>query len=168
MLEIRRYQSGDQSSVWELHNIALEAVGAHAGNGPWDDDLNQIEAVYLANRGEFLVESCDGRVVAMGALKATTNQRAEIKRMRVHPQYQRRGFGQAILTGLEQRAREMGYTVLHLDTTLQQEAARRLYERNGYSLVGRGNVGRFDCFFYEKRIGADTTDDAPAIPEIIA
>jgi N-acetylglutamate synthase-like GNAT family acetyltransferase len=57
--------------------------------------------VYLKNQGEFLVGVCEGRIVAMGALRRTTNERAEIKRMRVHPDFQRCGFGQMILEALE-------------------------------------------------------------------
>ncbi len=53
----------------------------------------------------------------MGALRRTTNEWAEIKRMRVHPDFQRRGFGQMILEALEARAVALGYAALHLDTT---------------------------------------------------
>jgi ribosomal protein S18 acetylase RimI-like enzyme len=152
VLNIRRYESSDHAAVWNLHNIALDAVGTNAGDGPWDDDLRQIEAVYLQNGGDFLVGICAGRLVAMGALKRTNADRAEIKRMRVHPDYQRRGFGQAILTALEKRAAELGYKVLHLDTTIQQTAAQGLYQKNGYVVVREGKIGRFDCVFYEKKL----------------
>jgi hypothetical protein len=47
MLNIRRYRDTDQEQVRQLHNVALLAVGAHAGNGPWDEDLNGIPATYL-------------------------------------------------------------------------------------------------------------------------
>jgi GNAT superfamily N-acetyltransferase len=40
----------------------------------------------------------------MGAFRRTDPERAEIKRMRVHPDYQGRGFGQIILSELEARA----------------------------------------------------------------
>lgn len=150
MLVIRRYQPTDHAAVWNLHNAALAAVDAHDGPGPWDADLDQIEVVYLDAGGEFYVGVCDGAMVAMGALKRTNGERAEIKRMRVHPSYQRRGFGQAILTAFEQRACELRYLRLHLDTTIQQIAAQRLYEKHGYREVSRTQVGRFTCIFYEK------------------
>ena len=44
MMEVRRYRAGDHDAVWDLHNVALNEVGAHMGNGPWDDDLHHIEA----------------------------------------------------------------------------------------------------------------------------
>lgn len=45
-MKIRRYRSADHDAFWELHNVALLHTGAHAGNGPWDDDLHRVEAEY--------------------------------------------------------------------------------------------------------------------------
>ena len=72
MLRIRQYQSSDHDAVWSLHNRALLAIHAHAGNGPWDDDLHHIERAYLGSGGEFLVGTWDGQMVAMGAVKRIT------------------------------------------------------------------------------------------------
>lgn len=69
VLKVRRYRTADHDAVWQLHNESLLATGAHGGNGPWDDDLHQIEEVYLAPGGEFLVGLHQGRIVAMGALR---------------------------------------------------------------------------------------------------
>ena len=150
MMHIRRYEPTDHEAVWQLHNRALDAVGANAGNGPWDDDLHAIETVYIDNRGEFLVGEFEGRIVAMGALMRTDDHQAQIKRMRTHPEFQRRGFGQQILSALERRAMDLRYARLHLDTTRKQVAAQKLYEKNGYVFAGEGQVGRFPCLFYEK------------------
>ncbi len=125
-MQIRRYQEADHADVWTLHVLGLQHVGAYAGNGPWDDDLHHIEQVYLNNRGEFLVGVLDDRIIAMGALRKTKGERAEIKRMRAHPDFQGRGFGQLILNALEARAFELGYTTLHLDTSTVQVAAQNL------------------------------------------
>lgn len=95
-MEIRRYQQADRDAVWALHKMALHNAGVDLGAGPWDDDLAQIEQVYLNPRGEFLIGEISGRIVAMGALRATTETRGEIKRMRVHPDFQHRGLGQMI------------------------------------------------------------------------
>ena len=122
------------------------------GKGPWDDDLNNVKDDYLKKGGEFFVGTQAGRIVAMGALKRLSATCAEIKRMRVHPDYQRRGFGQAILEALEARAAESGYDTLQLDTTVQPIAARSLYIENKYAETGRRKVGDFDVIVYEKAL----------------
>ena len=53
MMKIRRYRSSDHDAIWELHNVALLQIGAHAGNGPWDGDLHRIEAEYISPGGDF-------------------------------------------------------------------------------------------------------------------
>lgn len=153
LLEIRRYRDADHDEVWTLHILGLQQAGAYAGDGPWDDDLHQIERVYLNNRGEFLVGTYAGRIVAMGAFKQTSDERAEIKRMRVHPDFQGRGFGRIILQELEAGARALGYTVLHLDTSTVQVAAQHLYRKNGFKETGETRVMRgFTDILFEKRI----------------
>ena len=152
-INFRRYERGDREAVRNLHDEALDEVGAHLGNGAWDRDLDDIESVYLQDDGEFLVGLLDGKIVAMGALRRTSDGRAQVTRMRVAPALQGKGIGQRLLDRLHGRAAELGYDSLHLDTTVQQVAARRLYEKNGYEVVGRGTVGPFRCLYYERKIG---------------
>jgi GNAT superfamily N-acetyltransferase len=148
MFALRRYTSADQEAVERLHVLAIQQTGAYRGRGPWDDDVYAIEEVYLKNQGEFLIGECDGLLVAMGALKRTSPERAEIKRMRVQPEYQGRGYGQLILDALEARARVLGYRVLHLDTSIFQISAQKLYEKNGFREVGRDK--------YQQEVGKGT------------
>jgi len=162
MLSLRSCEPRDYDAVWALHHEALDGVGANAGPGPWDDDLRDIEKVYLHAGGDFLVGECDGAVVAMGALRRTGPDRAEIRRMRVSGAHQRRGFGRQLLEALERRALALGCTVVHLDTTSGQAAARRFYESAGYHEVGRGSEGRFEVIFYEKRLTREEREPGPA------
>lgn len=151
-LWIRRFRDSDQDAVWALHRHALHHAGAHAESGPWDDDLRAIQRVYLEQGGEFVVGLLADELVAMGALRRTDPRRAEIKRMRVAPKAQRRGFGRRILEHLEARAVELGYTRLHLDTTAQQLAARALYHSHGYRETAREQGARFELVFFEKTL----------------
>jgi GNAT superfamily N-acetyltransferase len=149
-LSIRRYRPEDSEAVWEMHVEGLDAVGARMEDPSLDEDLGRIEEDYLAGGGEFLVGTVGGRTVAMGALKRTSGRRAEVKRMRVRPGCWRRGYGREVLSALERRAAELGYVTLHLDTTVGQTAARRLYEKNGFREARRAPSSGFECVFYEK------------------
>lgn len=153
-LQIRRFRASDREAVWHLHNVALTTVGAHAGNGAWDDDLHAIETVYLADGGEFLVGTLGGKLVAMGALRRDSADTAELKRMRVLPPYQRRGFGRAILEALEARAVALGYRQLWLDTTTEQTAALGLYAQAGYVETERRHDGQFEIVTMRRALDA--------------
>ena len=152
MFVLRSYNPADQESVEYLHVHVIQQAGAYRGRGPWDDDVYAIEETYLNNQGEFLIGEWDGVFVAMGALLRTSPERAEIKRMRVHPNYQGRGLGQIILDELEARARMLDYKILHLDTSVLQLAAQRLYEKNGFREVGRETRKDLEVILYEKSL----------------
>ena len=127
--------------------------------GPWDDDLHHIEDVYLQG-GTFLIGEMDERIVAMGAFRKISEERAEIKRMRVHPAYQRRGYGQMILQELEARALAMGYSVLFLDTATELVAAQNLYRKNGFRETGETKPhGQFTDIFFEKHLSVPLFDN---------
>ena len=152
-IEFRRYEKPDQEQVWNLHILALKSVSDYLYvSGPWEADLQDIEKNYIDNGGEFLVAVIHGEIIAMGAFRKISDTRAEIKRMRVHPDYWRLGLGQSILTRLERIAKEKGYTTLELDTTIHQAAAQGLYAKNNYKEMRRGKRGPFELIFYEKQL----------------
>jgi ribosomal protein S18 acetylase RimI-like enzyme len=135
-----------------LHNVALEQVNAHGGNGPWDEDLHRIPQAYLETGGEYLVGLLEERIVAMGALLPTGPGEAEVKRMRVEPEFQRRGYGKALLNALLETAKKQGFRQLHLDTTIQQIGAQALYESAGFSRAGTSEADGFTLLHYRMRL----------------
>jgi GNAT superfamily N-acetyltransferase len=153
MLEIRCYQPDDYEVVWDLHVLGLQQVGAYTGDGPWDDDMRNIERFYLRNHGAFLVGVYEGRIVAMGALLRLSAEDTEIRRMRVHRDMQGRGFGQAILSALEQQAVTLGYKTLHVSTSTLQKAALNLYRKNGCQEVGEKMLRGLHELLFQKSIG---------------
>ncbi|MNR28251.1 N-acetylglutamate synthase [compost metagenome] len=117
-------------------------------------DIFHINEQYLNSGGEFLVGTgADGTVLAMGGLKKLDGNKAEIKRLRVHPSYQKLGYGQQLLTQLEQRAVELGFRSIYLDTLTNQVGAQKLFLSNGYAPSGSANIDGFDVNLFEKTIG---------------
>lgn len=151
-MRLRRYRRSDLESVSALHRICLDQVGLAPGDGVYyEDDLPRIHEVYLAARGEFLVgEVPGGQVVAMGGLRRVDDQTAEMCRMRVHPDFQRRGFGDRVAAELEKRAIELGYAQLCGDTTLNQPAAIELYRKYGWREIRREERGGCIVIYGEK------------------
>ncbi|GII79012.1 GNAT family N-acetyltransferase [Sphaerisporangium rufum] len=151
-LRLRRYRWSDQQVVWELHRTCLAQVGIIAGDGVYyEDDIPHINRLYLADRGEFLVGEVAGSgVVAMGGLRRVDDETAELCRLRVHPDFQRRGFGRLVLEALEESAGRLGYRTLRGDTTLGQGAALELYRRAGWREVRREDRGGLVVVYGEK------------------
>lgn len=168
-LTVRQYRPGDGERVRELDETALREVDAYVDDpdivaevvgedaDSFDADLYDVTGEYLEAGGEFLVGSVDGDLVAMGAIERESDRVAHVTRMRVDPEYQRRGYGQRILDELEASARELGYEELVLDTTARQTAAQGLYESNGYEQFEEEQLGEYRVYFYRKRL--DGTDE---------
>jgi ribosomal protein S18 acetylase RimI-like enzyme len=165
VLELRSFRDEDGDAVWRLHDFALEDAGAHGGSGPWEDDLRDIPTTYLDSGGDFLVGFVAGELVAMGGLLRLSRGEAEVRRMRVNPDFQRRGLGRLLLRRLEERAQALGCQMIRLDTTDEQTAARRLYERSGYRETGRRQTDRFLFIDYAKtlELGLRNLSDRPLL-----
>ncbi|MDJ0702918.1 MAG: GNAT family N-acetyltransferase [Leptolyngbyaceae cyanobacterium MO_188.B28] len=154
-MEIRRYADSDASAVKVLHKIAMEDVGAFIP-GPWDADMDAISETYLNGRGEFLVGCVDGVIVAMGAFRPVNDTTAEIKRLRVHPERQRQGFGRDVLERLELTAKQLGYSQLQLDTMENQVGAIQFFQKQGYRHFStRTGKGRNQLLFAKTLSSAD-------------
>jgi GNAT superfamily N-acetyltransferase len=86
-----------------------------------------------------LVAWDDGHIAGSVQLDADTppNQphRADIKKMLVHPQFQRRGIGRALMAAVEQVARDRGRWLLTLDTRAGDKG-EPLYLSAGFQIAG--------------------------------
>jgi len=104
-MHIRRYAPGDHAMVFALHQECLAQVGVYPGDGVYyDDDLADVEGVYLRAGGEFLVGEVGGEIAASGGLRRVDERVAEMVRLRVRPDLLGRGVGAAGASVLEVRA----------------------------------------------------------------
>ena len=151
-MDIRRVHADEFDAVWMLHNEALDAIEAHGGNGPWDDDVRDPLGRYVDAGGEFLVAIVGAKVVGMVGVLPVSPCTFEMKRLRVSPTLQRKGIGTALVQEAERIAAKLGASSLVLDTTTLQVAAQSFYARRGYQEVRRSWLGRFEVVHYEKRL----------------
>ncbi|QLK26294.1 GNAT family N-acetyltransferase [Natrinema zhouii] len=153
---IRRYRPEDGDQVRELHETAMRDAGVYVDTAS-DTDLERVFETYVDGDGEFLVSELDGSIVAMGGFRPVEETdyiakivpdlmdgAVELTRMRVDPDYQRRGYGRRIYEELEWRARLQATPQIVLDTMAKQTAARRLYEAQGFEEVHRERIEGFD------------------------
>ncbi|MBP2708324.1 GNAT family N-acetyltransferase [Microbispora sp. RL4-1S] len=155
-MRIRRFHWSDLDTVWSLHQVALAQVGLTPGDGVYyDDDFPHITEVYVAGGGDFLVGTISRTgIVAMGGLRRVDDHTAEMCRLRVHPEHQRRGYGRQMMRALESRARALGFSALIGDTTLRQVAAVEMYRRAGWRELRREVRGDNVVLYIEKRLDA--------------
>jgi putative acetyltransferase len=92
-----------------------------------------VEQMAQADTTLFVARDASGAPLGMGCLRRHTNGVGEVKRMFVKPEARGLGVGGAILARIEDSAREEGYRRVVLETGSNFDAARRVYERGGFS-----------------------------------
>ncbi|MET0291593.1 MAG: GNAT family N-acetyltransferase [Steroidobacteraceae bacterium] len=100
-----------------------------------DAELASLPGKYGPPSGGLLLATVDGVPAGCVALHALDDGSCEMKRMFVQPAFQGRGVGAALVTGIVERARQIGYRLMRLDTSYRQIEAQRLYARHGFRTV---------------------------------
>jgi len=151
---LRQSEEKDEKAVYDLHVAGLKQSESYiadpSSREELDKDLKNIKESYIDNGGEFLVlTTTDNEIIGMGGLRKIDDTTSEIKRMRVNLGFQGKGLGSLILDKLIEKAKELGYKKLILDTALKQKVAQHLYESRGFKESNRGEVFGQETIYYE-------------------
>jgi len=107
-------------------------------DGDEKDFFAQYNQIYI-NNGIIFYEN--EVALGCGAFKAYGPNVAEIKRMFVLPESRGKGTASAILTALENWAKEEGFTSCILETSCRLENAIALYKKFGFEITP--NYGQY-------------------------
>ena len=88
-------------------------------------------------RMTFYLYRSESRILGVAALQVESEETGRIHWVYILPEHQRRGFGTALMTYLERKAREMGLRRLRLLTVGKASWAVTFYEKLGYHLADK-------------------------------
>ena len=122
--------AADVQALLDLHLKEAHADACSAALGK--------EALCAENITFFTARGPNGTLAGFTALKMHDENLGEIKSVRTHPDFLRQGVSSALMSHLVQVARAKQLTRLSLEThpTEAYAAARKLYERLGYTYCG--------------------------------
>jgi len=86
-----------------------------------------------SSRGIFYLVELEGAIIGMGALHQIGERIGAIRRMFIRPAYRSKGYGRILLQQLLEKARELGYDTIYLDTGRFMVAAQHLYHSFGFA-----------------------------------
>lgn len=121
----------DPAAVALIEAVQQEYVARYGGRDETPVDVDE----FAPPAGAFVVISEDGQPIGCGGLRRHDAVTAEIKRMYVRDTHRGRGHGRALLHALEQRARDLGYDRVVLETGTAQPEALALYRGAGYTSI---------------------------------
>jgi GNAT superfamily N-acetyltransferase len=151
-MRLIRYRPEHREPMLALHRSAI--VGFTLGMSQQDDeaDLMAVEQIYLRYGGEFLIGFINKRLVAMGGFRRLSDTAAELRRMRIEPELQGRGYGTQLLQELERIAFQSGIRTLCLDTARRRPLTLEFYRKHGYQETGRGFYGEIETVQFSKTL----------------
>lgn len=132
-MEIRRYKPGEECAIWDVYFTATHESNAKDYNpnlierwAPHDQDMGQW-AERLAGKNPF-VAIVGGEILGMAEVEPD----GFIDYFYVHPRWQGKGIGKALLATLESEAARLGVKTLSADVSI---TAKGFFESRGFCVI---------------------------------
>jgi ribosomal-protein-alanine N-acetyltransferase len=124
-LVVEEMQESDVASVLAIEDAAFSTT--------WPDNAfrHELEENRLAH---YFVARHEGKVVGFGGIWVILED-SHITTIAVHPDFQRRKFGEAILLALLQQAVQREAAWMTLEVRISNTSAQRLYHKYGFTTV---------------------------------
>ncbi|KAF2450147.1 GNAT family acetyltransferase [Karstenula rhodostoma CBS 690.94] len=133
----------DREAVAALFAAYAESLRIDLSFQSFADELSQLPGKYAAEKGGtlFLAHAADAslpKVVGCVAVRAfSPPDTCELKRLYIVPEARGMGAAQRLMDAAIEKARELGYDHMLLDTLASMMAARKLYARYGFAEVDK-------------------------------
>ena len=98
-------------------------------------ELATLPGDYAPPRGCILLAELNANYVGCVALRPLENKICEMKRLFVVPAYRGRDIGRALACSVIDKARQIGYEKMRLDTLESMKAATRLYRSLNFRTI---------------------------------
>ena len=95
----------------------------------FEEELAALPGYYEAL---LVARDDEGALIGSAAVRRLRDGTAELRRLYVRPPARGIGLGKKLAAAAVDRARELGYAVLRLDTLPRMEVARGIYESLGF------------------------------------
>jgi ribosomal protein S18 acetylase RimI-like enzyme len=128
-IEIRGFHVADQPACRELYSAGR--LGGKLNENDTGLDIDDIAAAYLKKPGShfWVAQAADGKVIGMIGVRQQEAGIGEIRRLRVAPEYRRRGIGTALVETAVRFCKENENLKVKLDTHVDQVPAMKLFEK---------------------------------------
>ena len=114
-----------------------------------DQDIADIEASYTGRGGVFeILQDTDGNLLGTAGLFPIDSQTIELRKMYFDKSLRGRGFGRLMLSRLIEKARELGYQKIYLETAKILKEAVALYEKFGFQPTDEQHTPRCDAAYF--------------------
>ena len=138
-MDCRIYAAESESDFDKAKTIILayaDFLNTDLSFQDFDNEMKTLSAMYGASsRGCMLLAELPDTIVGAVGLRFFSQGVAEMKRMFVLPEFQGQGIGSALMLAFINKARELGYQSIRLDTIPELGKAIELYKKHRFTLT---------------------------------
>ena len=118
----------------------------------YDEEAGNPAAKYALPRGRLYLALHDGKAAGCIALHPLSDDKCELKRLYVRPEFRGNGIARMLCGRILEDAQKIGYMEIYLDTLPELSAAIRLYEKLGFSYTDCYNDSPLDKTVFMKKV----------------
>ena len=100
-------------------------------------DVDMLLTAILESDGMSVIAEFDGEPAGYSIAIGMANRKADIESICVDPEFRGKGIGMMLLSSIEQKMKERGFTESVLEVREHNRSAIAMYEKAGYILVKR-------------------------------
>jgi putative acetyltransferase len=132
-ITVRPAGNADGEQIRTLIYSVLAEYGLIPEPGGTDSDIEDVEKNYIGRGGVFevLVDG-SGKILGTAGLYPVDKEVVELRKMYFLPELRGQGRGKKTLTRMIERARELGFKKVYLETASQLKEAIGLYKSFGF------------------------------------
>ena len=113
------------------------------------EELNNLKQYYTAPKGFIIfLKNNEGEFIACSGVRFLNKEKCEFKRMYVLPDYRKQGIGQFILQKCIERARELNFEKIQLDTLGRLTESIKYYREIGFYEIPPFRFNPYDDAMY--------------------
>ena len=158
LAEYRTAGDGDMAAAELLFREYVSSLGIDLSFQDIEAELSSLPGKYAAPEGAIILAYCGGELCGCGALKKIEPGICEMKRLYVRDRFKSLGIGRGMAVKLMEKAAEMGYDKIRLDTLSSMHAAHSLYKSLGFYEIPPYVYNPIeDAVFMEKKISKEIT-----------
>jgi ribosomal protein S18 acetylase RimI-like enzyme len=132
---VRLARAEDHAALRSLFKQSL--VEGHVRVNDTGADIENIQEAYFSDEGQsaLWVADFDDEIIGMIGVQKTSDHEAEVRRLRVHQNFRRKGLGAKLMEQALGFCQHHGYLKVMLDVRIERAPAIKLFEKFGFTLA---------------------------------
>jgi putative acetyltransferase len=132
MINLRKANKGDESKIMEVVKSVLSDYGLKTNPDETDRDISDLENYYFNRNGWFAVIENDKEIIGSYGIFMIDKKSCELRKMYLLKDFQGQGLGKLLMDNAIKKAKELGYSIMVLETNKLLNKAISMYEKYGF------------------------------------